>query len=516
MLLFICCNDKPNDPDPDTTRPTVVAVSPTNGTEQVALDVVISATFSEKLSPSTVTNLSFGIVGVAGIVSYIDSTASFTPTGGLDSATTYVATATTAIKDVAGNPMASNFTWSFKTVLDSSTADLVPPEAAITNPADSAVLGDTVTIRVTATDNTEVERVEFFIDDVQVVSAVDSTSPYEYLWDLSLLETGSEHTLHAIAYDTAGNSGTSATIRVYYLWRQSPVIAAPLTGAIVGDTVYINALPPTTIYSIDMAMFYVDDVHIVSADDAIPPYEFTWDASGWEIGSVHSIYVLMGDSAGNILSTDTVTVHYLWQLLVADGDEVPQARDISNVFTRSSDSALEFRIETNGSWGTDYRDTSGIDVVFFLDMDQDSLTGQTTVLNGTIPINDIGAEYRVIIGFHGDSLATWSDFGGGLWDGVHGASGFAYRNIQPDTNVFEIGIFRTQIGDPVFDIDIVTTNVQLLDSINVATWRWDWAPNSGHATFNMSTPGLFTAPMSTSGRQLRTTSNSGRVSNPFD
>ena len=109
-LAFLRCGDGSNGPDPDHTRPTVIAVSPTDGTEQVALNVVISATFSEKLDASTVTNLSFGIVGITGTVSYIDSTATFTPTAGLDSATTYAATVTAGIKDIAGNPMASDCT----------------------------------------------------------------------------------------------------------------------------------------------------------------------------------------------------------------------------------------------------------------------------------------------------------------------------------------------------------------------------------------------------------------------
>ena len=129
-------------------------------------------------------------------------------------------------------------------------------------------------------------------------------------------------------------------------------------------------------------------------------------------------------------------------------------------------------------------------------------------------INDIGAEYRAIIGSHGDSLALWNE-GLDTWQPLHGASQFAYRNIPADTNVFEIGIFRTLIGDPVFSIDIVTANVQLV-STDPAAWRWDWAPNSGHATFDMSTPGLFTAPASAFWRQSSTTSSAARINNPFD
>jgi hypothetical protein len=55
--------------------------------------------------------------GVTGTVTYDanTTTATFAPSSKLDYETTYIATITTAVRDLAGNPMLADFTWSFTT-----------------------------------------------------------------------------------------------------------------------------------------------------------------------------------------------------------------------------------------------------------------------------------------------------------------------------------------------------------------------------------------------------------------
>jgi len=84
----------------------------------VAINSVIAATFSEEMDASTITTSAFYLSGgVTGTVSYGTNTATFTPYSNLSNATTYTATITTGVKDVAGNNMAANYTWSFTTVI---------------------------------------------------------------------------------------------------------------------------------------------------------------------------------------------------------------------------------------------------------------------------------------------------------------------------------------------------------------------------------------------------------------
>jgi len=93
----------------DVTPPTVVSTSPAVDATGVPVTTVVTATFSEAMDASTITISSFTLDGVSGTVSYDSATrtATFTPSADLAENTTYTATLSTAITDVAGNPLAA-------------------------------------------------------------------------------------------------------------------------------------------------------------------------------------------------------------------------------------------------------------------------------------------------------------------------------------------------------------------------------------------------------------------------
>ncbi|BBO17633.1 conserved hypothetical protein [Candidatus Brocadia pituitae] len=99
----------------DMIPPIVSATNPVSGGVNIAVGNAITATFSEAMTSATINNTTFTISGVTGTVSYSGMTATFTPSGPLAYSTTYTATITTGVTDVAGNPMAANYTWSFTT-----------------------------------------------------------------------------------------------------------------------------------------------------------------------------------------------------------------------------------------------------------------------------------------------------------------------------------------------------------------------------------------------------------------
>jgi hypothetical protein len=106
----------------DTTAPTVTSTSPNNGATGVVLNTTVSATFSKAIDPSTLNNSSFVLrdganTVVPGTITYNAGphTAVLTPNGSLAASTLYTATLTTAVKDISGNSLAANFTWSFTT-----------------------------------------------------------------------------------------------------------------------------------------------------------------------------------------------------------------------------------------------------------------------------------------------------------------------------------------------------------------------------------------------------------------
>ena len=112
---------------PDTTPPTVSAVTPTDGATDVATSTVVTATFSEAINASTAMFVLRDPASntVASTVTYDASsrTATLTPTQPLALSTNYTATITggaNGVKDLAGNVMTTDRVWSFTTDAGSS------------------------------------------------------------------------------------------------------------------------------------------------------------------------------------------------------------------------------------------------------------------------------------------------------------------------------------------------------------------------------------------------------------
>ena len=118
---------------PDTTPPVVSSTAPVNGATGVAVNSTVAVTFNESIDPATVTTATFELRNpanalIAASVSYNAGTrtATLTPTAALPSNTTLTATvrggtADPRIKDVAGNALAANLTWSFTTTAPSGS-----------------------------------------------------------------------------------------------------------------------------------------------------------------------------------------------------------------------------------------------------------------------------------------------------------------------------------------------------------------------------------------------------------
>ena len=169
----------------DITPPIVLSVSPEDGATNVRVNSNITTTFSEPMNGSTITTASFTLEGsaVSGTVTYEPATytAVFTPDASLDYDHTYTATLSTAITDVAGNPLAAPRSWSFKTErlsidlpdtvnlidlqLPQSVTQLFPAEGKILNAnveKDICNAGEEVNINVTVR-NTGLRADDYFL-----------------------------------------------------------------------------------------------------------------------------------------------------------------------------------------------------------------------------------------------------------------------------------------------------------------------------------------------------------------
>ena len=123
----------------DTTPPTITGQAPLSGAAGVAVATNVSATFSEAMNPATLTTSTFTLVQqgtstpLAATVSYASQVATLDPTTDLAASTTYVATVkggASGAKDVAGNALAADVSWSFTTIAGANQ----PPAPVIDTP----------------------------------------------------------------------------------------------------------------------------------------------------------------------------------------------------------------------------------------------------------------------------------------------------------------------------------------------------------------------------------------------
>jgi len=124
---------------PEAVLPIVKSTVPLNNATGIAIDKAISVAFSEAMDLATINSSTFtllqGTTVVAGTVTYADSTATFTSAGNLENGKIYTATITSGAKDIAGNALAGNHTFSFTTQVP---ADLILPVVISTIPLNNA------------------------------------------------------------------------------------------------------------------------------------------------------------------------------------------------------------------------------------------------------------------------------------------------------------------------------------------------------------------------------------------
>jgi Bacterial Ig domain/Lysyl oxidase len=93
-----------------------------------------------------------------------------------------------------------------------SSTNTVPPAVSINNPVASETVSATAPVAASASGNTPIASVQFFLDGTPLGSPV-TTAPYAIQWDTTGASNGT-HTLSAQAADTSGNVGTSPNVTV--------------------------------------------------------------------------------------------------------------------------------------------------------------------------------------------------------------------------------------------------------------------------------------------------------------
>ncbi len=490
-LLMQCqCSEKPTEPTTDTTPPTVISTTPQANAINVSITDSLIIVFSEKIQAESVTSGSVSISNKASTATLTDSIIVVTFSTSLSYSTNYTVTITTTISDLAGNSLDSNFSFSFTTEADPAT---IPPTVVSTYPINGTTIGSVSdSVRVTFSKDINITT----LNDTTFISADGRTGTISYN---SVTRTAAFLPTEPFAFDstyifrittnlkdTYGNNLQSQFIWSFSTPTVIPQVSIfnPLSDSvIIGDTLTFFAVATSPVnFKIDSVQFYIDDVYV--GVDNISTAKYILDASAYTIGSEHTMYAVGFDSLGNFGYSDTLTFFYLWELVMTDGAdgytqlEVPN--DLRKMFVRSTDSTLEFRYEYVTTWDSAYWDTS-VDLALFLDTDFSSATGRRT--NGGDTINDIGAEYRILIGLHGADTAfhQWQNncTDSVCWLGLKTPNELYSLNVPNFSNVMEFGIRWSDIGSP-FGVDIVSINAffrNVNDPLDVIK---DYMPDKGN------------------------------------
>ena len=279
--------------DPDTVAPTISAVAPADEATGVAATSNAEATFSEAMNPATISGSTFTLTrlgdtqSLTAQVTYDAATkkATFDPNADLDPSTTYTATikgGTSGVKDLAGNPLAQDKSWSFTTA--ALPQDTIPPETAIDSGPSETVSGRTATFTFSSSEASS--TFECKLDDANFVPC---TSPKDY----SELADGS-HTFSVKAIDAAGNTDPTPASRT---WTVDT--AAPETTIDLGPSGTITVADATFAFSSSEAgATFECSLDGAAYSACTSPESYTSLSNG-----SHTFEVKAKDGAGNVDAT---------------------------------------------------------------------------------------------------------------------------------------------------------------------------------------------------------------------
>ena len=142
-----------NEPDLDLTPPSVTSTSPTTGATNQEANVLISIQMSEAIDAATVSNTTVTVSPSFTYTATLDSTDNTVirviHPSNLTLSTTYTITLHTGIKDLVGNALASNYSFSFTTKSAPPPPDTTPPTIVSYYPNNGATVDSSIIPSIT-------------------------------------------------------------------------------------------------------------------------------------------------------------------------------------------------------------------------------------------------------------------------------------------------------------------------------------------------------------------------------
>ena len=257
--------------EPDTTPPAVNSVAPADGSTSVAIGANVTVVFNEVMDDATIDAGTFELLDdlnqpVNAVVSYDSGTnaATLNPSAALAESAVYTAQVlggTSGVTDLAGNPLASTYTWSFTTAAPSG--DTTPPVVSSVSPtSDATNVGTGTAVTVTF--------------DEAMESSTISGSTYE------LRNSSNQLVSATVAYNGTTNT---ATLTPSAALGNSSTYTARVIGGTGGVTdVAGNALASTYTWSFTTAAAGSSGANSLWGGAVIPAILADSDTSAVELG----------------------------------------------------------------------------------------------------------------------------------------------------------------------------------------------------------------------------------------
>ncbi|MEJ2201572.1 MAG: S8 family serine peptidase [Desulfuromonadaceae bacterium] len=184
--------------------------------------------------------------------------------------------------------------------------DSTSPTVTLTSPGDSSTISGTLTINAVASDDSEVAKVELYVNNQLL--ATDVSPAYSFNWDTLTVAEG-WYVLQAKAYDTSGNVGQSESVQVLVsnpVDNQAPVatIISPLPGESSKKLFKITATATDNVGVSQLDLFIDGSLVQSVAGDLV---SYTWVVRKASAGA-HTISVKAYDAVGQV-GTDSITVY---------------------------------------------------------------------------------------------------------------------------------------------------------------------------------------------------------------
>jgi hypothetical protein len=333
----------------DTVAPAVntASLSPAADATGVPLNAIVSAGFSEAIDCASVNPTTLVVSG--GVGGALDCTnpsgfgaLAFSPGANLDAGTSYGVTVLPEVRDLAGNPMAAVFSWSFTT---GSLVDTTPPaDPTITSPIPTPTTIATINVSGTKEAQSALDA-RYLLDGVeqngyQQVVALDGSTAWSA--GFALQDGTNQYVLRA--RDAAGNTScddgaTPCTVSFIVVKTPSGASVNPPTVSFIPAT----DAPEQVIFGTKDADtgITIDGITVVAVDGAT-----TWDHEVALSPGVNNLSVRAVDATSALSDPVDVAITYTPGAAVDPSGEVKIELEIQDAWAYVGD---EFRITNCGA-----------------------------------------------------------------------------------------------------------------------------------------------------------------------